>query len=152
VKDGTISECSFSFVVDQQTWDDNYPNPDSLPLRTVTHGKLYDVSVVTTPAYQNNATMAEARKRALAGKAAIGQNGLPERIKTLRKAAQMFAKRIASALRNDDDQLVNFASHMDRCHEYAEFLFSQMEQANDVLTHWPPLRRALCTVARDRSR
>lgn len=47
MKRGDLDKMSFAFWPDQQSWDDTQ-NP---PLRTIGKVRLYDVSIVTTPAY-----------------------------------------------------------------------------------------------------
>ena len=47
MKRGDVDKMSFAFTADVQEWDDT-KDP---PLRTVRNVRLYDVSVVTTPAY-----------------------------------------------------------------------------------------------------
>src|SRR5208282_4895197 len=81
VKDGTISECSFSFSCDKQSWDE----AGAVPLRTVQHGKLFDVSLVVNPAYSSGATLAEARART-----AQQTDVLAESIKKLRRASALM--------------------------------------------------------------
>lgn len=45
---GDLDKMSFAFFPDVQEWDDT----GDIPLRTIKRASLYDVSVVTTPAYQ----------------------------------------------------------------------------------------------------
>jgi HK97 family phage prohead protease len=49
VKDGATDGMSFKFSVNREDWDEADP---LLPLRTIKEAKLYEVSVVTFPAYQ----------------------------------------------------------------------------------------------------
>jgi HK97 family phage prohead protease len=44
---GDLDKMSFAFIPEVQEWDDN----GELPLRTIKKAKLFDVSIVTTPAY-----------------------------------------------------------------------------------------------------
>jgi uncharacterized protein len=48
MKRGDLDKMSFAFFPDVQEWDDS----GETPLRTIKRASLYDVSVVTTPAYQ----------------------------------------------------------------------------------------------------
>jgi len=47
MKRGDLDKMSFAFIADKQEWDDT----GDVPLRTIQSAQLYDVSVVTTPAY-----------------------------------------------------------------------------------------------------
>jgi HK97 family phage prohead protease len=47
MKRGDLDKMSFAFRADVQEWDES----GDLPLRTIKRASLYDVSVVTTPAY-----------------------------------------------------------------------------------------------------
>lgn len=47
MKRGDLDKMSFAFYPDVQEWDES----GDLPLRTIKRASLYDVSVVTTPAY-----------------------------------------------------------------------------------------------------
>jgi len=49
IKRGDISQGSFAFSVIKQSWEENDGEPD---LRTIEDVKLYDVAVVTYPAYE----------------------------------------------------------------------------------------------------
>lgn len=58
VKRGDISQCSFAFVVEEDTW--SYKDDDALDERTINKiSELWDVSLVTYPAYEG--TSADAR-------------------------------------------------------------------------------------------
>ena len=48
MKRGDLDKMSFSFRADVQEWDES----GDMPLRTIKQASLYDVSVVTTPAYE----------------------------------------------------------------------------------------------------
>lgn len=48
MKRGDLDKMSFAFFPDVQEWDDS----GDVPLRTIRAASLYDVSVVTTPAYE----------------------------------------------------------------------------------------------------
>jgi HK97 family phage prohead protease len=66
IKRGDISECSFAFGVDPdgETWDtaaDEKRGGEWYKRRTVKSAQLFDVSVVTTPAYGDGATKVVAR-------------------------------------------------------------------------------------------
>ncbi len=47
MKRGDLDKMSFAFVPTRQSWDDK----ESMPVRTIEEVDLYDVSIVTTPAY-----------------------------------------------------------------------------------------------------
>lgn len=47
MKRGDLDKMSFAFYPDVQEWDET----GDLPLRTISRASLYDVSIVTTPAY-----------------------------------------------------------------------------------------------------
>lgn len=64
VQRGDISQSSFAFAVDEESWD--YPR-GAMPVRTITRARLYDVSPVTYPAYES--TTVSARSRAAAQRA-----------------------------------------------------------------------------------
>lgn len=48
MKRGDLDKMSFAFYPDVQEWDES----GDMPLRTIKRATLYDVSVVTTPAYE----------------------------------------------------------------------------------------------------
>jgi len=58
---GDINQSSFAFVATSETWDET----GDKPLRTVNEVRLYDVSVVTYPAYEDTETAAEPARRSL---------------------------------------------------------------------------------------
>lgn len=47
MKRGDLDKMSFAFIPTRQQWDDE----EKMPRRTITQAELYDVSIVTTPAY-----------------------------------------------------------------------------------------------------
>ena len=47
MKRGDLDKMSFAFVPTRQSWDDD----QEMPVRTIQEVELYDVSIVTTPAY-----------------------------------------------------------------------------------------------------
>ena len=49
MKRGDLDKMSFAFLPDVQEWDDS----GDTPLRTIKKASLYDVSIVTTPAYND---------------------------------------------------------------------------------------------------
>jgi Escherichia/Staphylococcus phage prohead protease len=55
LKAGNLRECSFGFFADGEQWT---KLPDGTPLRTLTSVKLFDVSVVSFPAYQGTSAIA----------------------------------------------------------------------------------------------
>ena len=58
---GDISQSSFAFVATSETWDET----GDKPLRTVNEVRLYDVSVVTYPAYDDTEASAAPARRSL---------------------------------------------------------------------------------------
>ena len=48
MKRGDLDKMSFAFVPTRQKWDDE----EKMPRRTIEEAALYDVSIVTTPAYE----------------------------------------------------------------------------------------------------
>lgn len=48
MKRGDLDKMSFAFFPEQQEWDES----GDIPLRTIKRASLYDVSIVTTPAYE----------------------------------------------------------------------------------------------------
>jgi len=48
MKRGDLDKMSFAFLPTRQEWDDN----EEIPLRTIQEARLFDVSIVTTPAYE----------------------------------------------------------------------------------------------------
>lgn len=61
VKRGDISQSSFAFSVDEDSWD--YPK-GQMPMRTIRKARLYDVSPVTYPAYESTTVSARSREAA----------------------------------------------------------------------------------------
>jgi HK97 family phage prohead protease len=51
MKRGDLDKMSFAFMPTRQKWDDD----DEMPRRTIQEAALYDVSIVTTPAYEGTA-------------------------------------------------------------------------------------------------
>lgn len=45
---GDLDKMSFGFIPERQEWDES----EDVPLRTITGASLFDVSIVTTPAYE----------------------------------------------------------------------------------------------------
>jgi uncharacterized protein len=62
VKSGLMNQCSFAFAVDPDGGDSfSGPDGNGLLTRTVKRAKLFDVSVVTAPAFPGDATSVAAR-------------------------------------------------------------------------------------------
>lgn len=64
VEAGTLNECSFAFTCDpdgDEYTQDKDERGQACVVRSIRSAKLYDVSIVSDPAYGNNATSAEAR-------------------------------------------------------------------------------------------
>jgi ATP-dependent Clp protease protease subunit len=61
VRDGFINKCSFGFLPDDDEGALSYDFSGDIPIRTVNRARLFEISLVDTPAY--SATMAEARSR-----------------------------------------------------------------------------------------
>ena len=83
VKRGDIDQCSFAFAVTKDEWE--YPdNPKESPKRTILDMELFDVSIVTYPAYQDTeAVVRSAQNRS-------GNKGKP--IKLLRMQLDLKEK------------------------------------------------------------
>lgn len=60
MKRGDLDKMSFAFFPEVQEWDDS----EEIPLRTIKKASLYDVSVVTTPAYDGTEVALRALKDA----------------------------------------------------------------------------------------
>lgn len=62
VKSGLLREMSFGFVADKDDYSDGTDDDGKrCQIRTVKSGRLYEISLVATPAYGNDATNAQAR-------------------------------------------------------------------------------------------
>lgn len=48
MKRGDLDKMSFAFIPEKDSWDDD----GKIPLRTIERAKLFDVSIVTSPAYE----------------------------------------------------------------------------------------------------
>lgn len=89
VKSGLLSECSFTFGNVVQEWADTKP----LPTRTVKKATLYEVAVVSSPAYADGATMAAARSSdAQIAVRAARLADMKAAIEQLRKATRLMAR------------------------------------------------------------
>lgn len=64
---GDLDKMSFAFWPETQEWDDS----DEIPLRTIKKASLYDVSIVTTPAYDGTEIGLRSLKAFRAEKAAM---------------------------------------------------------------------------------
>ena len=79
LKAGNLKECSFGFFVDSPDGEEWSQMPDGTPLRTLVSVRLFDVSVVTFPAYDKTSAAArnivapevEARVAALEAKSKL---------------------------------------------------------------------------------
>jgi HK97 family phage prohead protease len=132
VKTGLLDECSFSFVPQEQVWlDDVDTKGQPCKTRAIQKAHLIDVSIVSRPFYSlPGSTDAEARAaEARAALAKLETHGLSDAIAILRKAAKISARTLRA---ESDTSQVDFASHLQRCHEYGEFLESQLDQALNV--------------------
>jgi uncharacterized protein len=58
LKAGNLKECSFGFIVDSPDSENWSLMPDGTPLRTLVSVRLFDVSVVTFPAYDKTSAAA----------------------------------------------------------------------------------------------
>lgn len=68
VESGLLTGCSFGFVADQQDWTQQ----DGRDLRThISVGRLFDVSVVTYPAYEGTSVSLRSIPRAIDGRTQI---------------------------------------------------------------------------------
>lgn len=153
-RSGLLSECSFAFTVDKdgQTWDDS---TKPVTRRITKVSGLFDVSVVTTPAYGNGATAVQARK----GTDERCAHTLLEKYDALgdlqryRKLAQVYLDKYREAFQrvygellaermlatkaekrdNAMDEVIGFAGQMQIAHECAELCHSYFCTARDVL-------------------
>ena len=66
---GDISQSSFAFSVDDESWD--YPKGGGMPTRTVKRATLYDVSPLTYPAYASTTVSARSLEAAKADAAPV---------------------------------------------------------------------------------
>ena len=80
MKRGDLDKMSFAFVPTRQSWDDE----QEMPVRTIQEAELYDVSIVTTPAYSGTE---------------IGLNSLEHHRKHNRKSQAPRRVRMKSRLR-----------------------------------------------------
>ena len=133
VKTHLLDECSFMFLASDQDFLDDFDTKGN-PCRTrrIKKAELGDVSIVSRPFYSlPGSTDAQARAaEARAALAKLETHGLADAIAVLRKATRLSARTLR-ADGNGESQL-DFASHLQRCHEYGEFLESQLDQALDV--------------------
>ena len=60
MKRGDLDEMSFAFYPEAQEWDES----GDIPLRTIKRASLYDVSIVTTPAYEGTEIALRSREAA----------------------------------------------------------------------------------------
>lgn len=118
IRRGDVDAMSFGFIVEDQKVD------SAAKLRTLVKADLLEISFVTWPAYDKG-TSAEARAAAASGKTQVAK----EVIKILRKAMQS----IVGAKVRAESSPIDFASHLQRCHEYAELCSSFAEQADDCM-------------------
>lgn len=94
---GDINQCSFAFTVDaggdEWVWTSD---PNQLDERTIRRAKLFDVSIVTYPAYEDTEASVAARSRedALAERAKALQARTAENRRRLRKRLELKEKEI----------------------------------------------------------
>lgn len=130
VQRGDLAECSFCFIDAVSDWDYS----QQPPVRTVRSAKLLDVSVVTEPAYGNNATSAEARKEArkfgYSRKTTVAADSFS--IEMMRKAtrAMLAPKKREAGLNQEAFDLIG--AHLQRCSEMAEDLFAGAGTLDDL--------------------
>lgn len=86
VQRGDVNQSSFGFQVVREEWKEPERNSKELPTRTILEARLYDVSPVTYPAYEE--TTAEARTKAEALSLAATEDAVADRV-----AAQAIAQR-----------------------------------------------------------
>jgi uncharacterized protein len=129
VKRGDLNECSFAFVPQEQEYlNDTDTSGKPCKTRVIRKASLLDVSIVTYPFYSNEgSTDAQARAEMRAAQSKLGTHGLKVAIETLRKATKMSSRTLRA-----DSSPIDFASHLQRCHEYGEFLESQLDEALGV--------------------
>ena len=130
VKTGLLDECSFSFIPQEQVWlDDVDTKGQPCKTRAIQKAHLIDVSIVSRPFYSLPGST-DAQARAAEARAALAKmqtHGLAESVAILRKAAKISVRADGQGMSQ-----VDFASHLQRCHEYGEFLESQLDQALNV--------------------
>jgi len=139
VKDGTISECSFAFLCDKQTWDDS----GTVPLRTVQHGRLMDVSVVVSPAYSDGATLAEARSKKEQQNSTRAESIAKFR-KLTRSLAEAARKAFIEVVQRDGavggadcgDEMALVREHLAMAHEMQECAYAMSGTASDIMDDW----------------
>lgn len=132
-----IDECSFAFTVSKggEKWDDS----QTPQVRTVTKGKLFDVSIVAAPAYANGATDAQAR--ANGGQRSTVIPPVSESVKMLRRAAQLFTAELLrfKGIRSEVsplDAASAIGDHLAAAHEFAEAARCMSGMADDLFSTW----------------
>lgn len=84
MKRGDLDKMSFAFRAEQQEWDDR----QDPPLRTIKRASLYDVSIVTTPAYDGTEIGLRSLEEARAEAARHNFNAAQLRVRMKRDLAQ----------------------------------------------------------------
>jgi HK97 family phage prohead protease len=110
-KSGILRECSFAFTVNQngETWA---TLPDGKMLRTLTDLRLWDASIVTSPAYP--------------GTSAAARNILPDDLES-----RMRAVRATNEVEGEDDLgVVPFSKHDAR----SEDPYNNVDEANGIIS------------------
>jgi HK97 family phage prohead protease len=131
VKAGTITECSFGFTVDEQTWDKS----QKPILRTVTKGSLAEISLVSEPAY-SGVTSAEARSKS---RFPIPGSNLDYAIQAMRRAAQSAVKELRRAARDmSQEDFASLGGHMQISHELCEAACAVSGTVRDIIDGCDP--------------
>lgn len=112
VKDATVHECSFAFGIENPDTDQEFSKGTDddgkrCIIRTVKRARIFDVSVVTSPAYGNSATNAQARADG-AAKAEFEASAAAledfAKASTAKKKAEDELRKAEEALRETRDQ------------------------------------------------
>lgn len=112
LKAGNLRECSFGFVIDGPDGEQWSQMPDGSMLRTLVSVRLFDVSVVTFPAYDNTS--------------AAARNILPDDIEK-----RMRAVRATNQSQGEDDLgVVPFSKHDAR----SEDTYNSADEANGLIS------------------
>jgi HK97 family phage prohead protease len=113
VKAGTISECSFAFAKEDDVWETD-PDDRRSQIRTIRKGKLFDLSLVTSPAYGDGATSATARSISYRfASPAFGPQGEPAPFapavvqRRVRETDEEFRCRVNLAIARSNEQFGN---------------------------------------------
>jgi HK97 family phage prohead protease len=88
MKRGDLDKMSFAFVPTVQEWDES----GDIPLRTIREVELYDVSIVTTPAYGGTDIGLRALEEARAARKASNHSAAARRLRMKKHLAERLAR------------------------------------------------------------